>query len=109
MLPEIPSTIALAGGAGGSIFCGSHHGTGLQAVTIFVLDGVLLVVEHGIQAFVQMRDVVAAVEVVIDKHFPVAMNVEGSAVEVVQLADAEGRNALDETAEKFGERGCAVL
>ena len=82
---------------------GSDHGAGLQTVTIFVLDGVLLVVENGIQTLVQMRDMIATVEIIIDKNFPVAMDVEGPAVEVVKFADAKRRNALDQTSEEFGE------
>jgi hypothetical protein len=54
-----------------------------------------------------MRDVVAAVEVVIDEDFPVAIDVVSAAVEIVQFADAERGDALDEAAEKFGER-CGV-
>src|SRR6266478_5940552 len=56
-----------------------------------------------------MRNVVTAVEVVVDKHFPVAMDVVSAPVKVAQFADAEGRDALDETAKKFGERRRLVV
>src|SRR6185312_8569051 len=55
-------------------------------------------------AFMQMRNVVSAVEVVIHKDFPVAVYVISAAVEVVQLADAERRHALDQAAEEAVER-----
>jgi predicted amino acid racemase len=51
-----------------------------------------------------MRNVVTAVEKIVDKHLPVAMDVVGSPVKVVELADAERSDALNEAAEKFGER-----
>ena len=48
ILPEIPGTIAFPRRSRGGIFVGSHHRAGLQAKTIFVFDGVLLVIEHGV-------------------------------------------------------------
>src|ERR1035437_462637 len=44
---------------------------------------------------------ISAIQVVIDVDLPVAVNVIGPAVEVVQLADAQRHNALDQTAEKL--------
>ena len=102
MLPEIPGAVAFADSSGGGILVGGNHRAGLQAITVFVLDGVLLVIEDRVQSFMQMRNVIAAVEIVIDEDFPVAMNVVGPAVEVVEFADAERRDALDQAAEKFG-------
>ena len=87
ILPEIPGAVAFAGGTCRGVFIRGNHRTGLQTVTIFVFDGVLLVIENGIQSLVQMRHVIAAVEIVVDEDLPIAMNVIGSAVEEVQLAD----------------------
>ena len=81
----------------------------MQAVTVFRLDGVLLVIEHGAQAFVKVRDVIAAVEIIVDEYFPVAMNVVGAAIEVTELTYAKRRNASREAADKFGERWRAVI
>ncbi len=92
ILPEIPGAVTFARGSGGGILAGSDHRTRLQAVTVFVLDGVLLVIEDGIQSFVQMRHVISAVEIVVDKNLPVAMNVVDAAIEVVKFADAERRD-----------------
>src|SRR5947208_10081849 len=75
ILPEVPGSIALAGRAGRGISIGRNHGTCLQAIPILVLNGVFLVIENRIQSLMQMRNVVAAIEIVIDKDFPIAMNV----------------------------------
>ena len=109
MLPEIPGAVAFASGSGGGVRVGRDHGARLETVTVFVLDGVLLVIENRVQAFVEMRDVVATVEVVIDENFPVAIDVVGAAVEVVEFADAQGGHAAYQAAEKFGERGGVVV
>src|ERR1700728_4437391 len=57
----------------------------------------------------KMRDVVAAVKIVIDKDLPVAMDVVGAAVEVVKLADGERRDALYESSERCGERRRVII
>ena len=74
------------------------HRTRLQAVAIFILDGVLLVVENAVQSLVQVGHVVAAVEIVVDKDFPVAGDVVDPAIEVMQLGKPERRAALHQTA-----------
>src|ERR1035441_6939953 len=51
-----------------------------------------------------MGHVISAVEVIIDVDLPVAMYVVAPPVEVVQLADSEGRNALGEAAEELLQR-----
>src|SRR5580700_5134457 len=56
-----------------------------------------------------MGNVITTVEVVIDEDLPVAMNIVGSAIEVVQFADAERCKSLDKTAEKIGERHGVVV
>ena len=94
ILPEIPGAIAFARRTGGGIFVGGNHRARLQAVTIFVFDGVLLIVEHGAQPLVQVGDMVSAIKIIIDVHLPVALNVVGSAIEIVELADAKRRDAF---------------
>jgi hypothetical protein len=74
----------------------------LQAVTVLVFDGVLLVIEDRAQTFVKMGNVIAAVEIVIDVDLPVAVNFVAAAVEVVKFSDGEGCDAIDEAAEKSG-------
>src|SRR5438105_13921153 len=72
ILPEVPGAVALANRAGSGVLGGRHHRAGLQAIPVFILDGVLLVIEHAVEPLVQMRYVVAAVEVIVNEDFPVA-------------------------------------
>src|SRR5579884_3067557 len=51
-----------------------------------------------------MRNVISAIEIVIDKDFPVAVYVIGAAIEKMELADAERRDALYQSAKEFMER-----
>ena len=104
MLPKVPGAIAFADGASGGILFRNDHRTGLQTIAVFVLDGVLLVIEHRVQSLVQVGNVIATVEIVIHEHFPVAGNVVGAPIKVVQFRDAQWRNAPNETAEKFCKR-----
>src|ERR1700744_5386855 len=109
MLPEIPGMIAFACGSGGGIFRRTNHRAGLKTITVFVLDRVLLVVENRIQTFVQVRHVVAAIEIVIDEDLPVAMDVESASIEIVKFADTQRSNPLNQAAEKFGKRSCIIV
>jgi len=47
----------------------------LHTIAVFVFYGVLLIVENTVKTFVQMRNVVAAIEIVVDEHLPIAGNV----------------------------------
>ena len=47
ILPEVPGAIAPSRCSGRCIFVGRNHWTRLQAITILVFDGVLLVIENG--------------------------------------------------------------
>jgi hypothetical protein len=49
----------------------------------------------------EMRNVITTVEVIVDINFPVAIDIVGAAVKVMELGDAEGGDALDEASEKF--------
>src|SRR5580692_7104157 len=51
-----------------------------------------------------MRHVISAVEKIIDKHLPVAMNVVDVRGEVMQLAHAERSNSLHQPAKKITQR-----
>src|SRR5882762_1171405 len=106
ILPEVPSAIAFASSAGSSVFIGGHHRARLQAVPVFVFDGVLLVIENAAEGLVQVRNVVATIKIIVDEDLPVACNVVDLAVKEVQLAKAERLAALhqstQETAQWFG-------
>src|SRR5258708_30738733 len=57
----------------------------------------------------KVRDVIPAVEIIVDEDLPVAIDVVGAAIEVMQIADAEESDALGESAEKLGQgRGVIV-
>src|SRR5712692_4606359 len=101
ILPEIPSAVPSARGAGCRILLRCHHRARLEAVPVLDLDGVLLVVENAVQAFVEMRNVISAVEVIIDEHLPVAMNVVHPTIKMMQLTDAQGRDTLHQSSEKL--------
>src|SRR6267154_4138872 len=51
-----------------------------------------------------MRNVISAVEIIVDKDLPVAMNVVRGAGEEVKLADAKRPDPLDQSSEKFLKR-----
>ena len=71
--PEVERAVAPAHRAGrASAPCGDDRAR-LQAVALAVLDRVAAVVEDAVQALVQVRHVVAAVEVVVDEDLPVAV------------------------------------
>ena len=76
----------------------------MQAVVLAVFDGVVAVIEDTVEPFVQMRNVVAAVEVVVDVDFPVA--VEGVLLARVEVKgfEIEGGYAFDQIAEEIMQR-----
>ena len=45
----------------------------MDAEAVHVLDRVILVVEDAVQPFVHVRHVIAAIEKIVDVHFPVAI------------------------------------
>ena len=98
ILPEVPGPITLPRCGSCSVFGSRHHRAGLQAIAVFVLNGVLLVIQDAVQAFMQMRNVVAPIQVIVDENFPVAMNVIHSAIEVMQLAQSQRRHAFHQSA-----------
>src|SRR5579864_5730432 len=47
---------------------------------------------------------VSAIQIIVDVYLPVAMNVISSAIEIVELADAERSDALHQATEKLLQR-----
>src|SRR5207248_1820791 len=81
------------------------NGTGLQAEALAILDGVLLVIQNAVQAFMQMRDVIAAIEIVIYENLPVALDdplAAAGKMQRIQFQRLETRNQL---AKIFLQRG----
>jgi hypothetical protein len=58
-------------------------------MALAVFDRVVAVVENAVETFVQVRDVVATVEVVIDEYFPVAVEVIMSPLEPVKSREIQ--------------------
>src|SRR5215471_12305698 len=73
-------------------------------MAVLVLDRVLLVVENRAKALMQVRDVISAVEIVIDIHLPVTVDVVSAALEKMKVADAERSDSLHQTAQEFAQR-----
>src|SRR5262249_7917857 len=53
-----------------------------------------------------MWHVISAIEIVVDEHFPVAVNVIASTLEEMEFFDAKRSHALDQPAEKLLQRRC---
>ena len=77
----------------------------MHRVTVIVLDGVMSVVDDAVQTFVHVGNVIAAIEIVIDEHLPIALDSVGAALEKLKLSELEGPYALDQAAEKDVEAG----
>src|ERR1700694_6120524 len=86
MQPEIPGPVTPPRRARGRMLVRSDHRTRLQTISVFILDRVLLVVQNGIKSLMQMRYVISAVQIVIDKYLPVTMDVVRLAGIVMQFA-----------------------
>jgi hypothetical protein len=77
----------------------------LQAKTLTGFDRVIAVVQHAVQAAVDMRHVIAAIEIIIDEDFPVAVKRVTAALEPVQLFKVQAFKTVKEIlAEKIFER-----
>jgi hypothetical protein len=63
---------------------------GLQAEALADGDGVLAVVEDAVEPLVQVRHVIAAVEIVVDEHLPVAVQRVAAALHPAQSIEPQG-------------------
>jgi hypothetical protein len=108
--PEIERT-ALAGG--GDVFFGFGAGSeraGLKARALEVFDGVAGVLDDARETFVGVRNVVAAVEIIVDVDLPVALEGVNAAVEKFEfLGELKRCDEFGNFAEKAVKRsGFAV-
>src|SRR6266404_4010457 len=85
MQPEIPGPVTLPRRARGGMLVRTNHRTRLQAISVLILDRVLLVIQNRIKSFMQMRYVISAIQIVIHKYFPVTIDVVSLAGIVMQL------------------------
>src|SRR5579875_2661694 len=106
ILPKIVSAVTLACGGGISVgaWMGGFHRAGLQRIAVFVFDGVIRVVEDTVQALVQMRDVIAAIEIVIHIYFPVAIEIVDAALEKMEIAQLERLYTSGQPTQKIAQR-----
>ena len=75
--------------------------TGLQAETLACFDPVISVTEDAVEIFVKLRHVVATVEIVIDEHFPVAIEGVVPSFKPVKMVDAQIRDAFERNVSGF--------
>jgi len=108
--PEVEG-MTLAGGADGRIeSAGRVERTGLQAGALEIFDGVFGVLDDAAEAFVGVRDVVAAIEIIVHIHFPVAVQCVNAAIKEVELfAELERRDEFGNFAEEFLKRRGVAL
>src|SRR5687767_13819944 len=103
--PVIERAIALSHSAGLGFGAVADDRAPLQTMTLAVLDHVLAVIEHAVETFVQVRNVITAVEVVVDKHFPVAVEVVMTALEPMQCAKLQPSDLINEVSAKKAFHG----
>src|SRR5262249_20637502 len=75
---------------------GRYHRTPLQRKTIAVFNHVLAVIENAIEPFVEMRNVIPSVEVVVDEDLPVAVQVITTTFEPMELSKIRRADLVDE-------------
>src|SRR5206468_4304284 len=74
---------------------GGFDRAGLQAEARAVGDRIGSVIQNAVEPLVQIRDVVAAVKVVVNENLPVAVDDPLAASGKVQLIEAQGLERLD--------------
>src|SRR5688500_11708166 len=92
--PVVKSAVAFSDGSGLCYSAFSHNRAPLQTVARAVFDHVVAVVEHAIQTFVQVGHVITAIEIVVDKDFPVAVEAVVAALEPGKIRDRYPPNLL---------------
>src|SRR5581483_5653963 len=83
--PKVESAALARGGDVGFGFFAGRKRAGLEAGALEIFDGVAGVLDDAGKTFVGVGDVVAAVEIVVHVHFPVAVERVDAAVEKLQF------------------------
>src|SRR5581483_11640870 len=104
ILPEVPGAVSLSSVRDACVGRLGDYRTGLQAISVFIFDRVLLVIEHAVEPFVQMRDVVSAVQVIVNEHLPITRDIVCPRREISEVCESERSNSPDQTAQKVRER-----
>ena len=96
--PVVPRTLACSDGTyfisggrqpGAKRLLRANHRARLKTEARAILNRVVAVIEHAIETFVQVRDVVTAVEIIIDKYFPVALDDVRSSLKPVKIPETK--------------------
>ena len=80
---------------GNVIIVAPGHRTRLEAEVLAVFNTVIVVFENAVEAFVQVRHVIAAVEIIIDKDFPVAVESVATALDPMKIAEMQLLKLID--------------
>ena len=91
-------------------FCAGAERARLQARALEILDGITGVFNDAAESFVRVRNVIAAVEIIVHVHFPIALQRVDAATEILEfLGQLERRDQFRNFAEKILQRaGFAV-
>src|SRR5688500_10642766 len=96
MNPVIQRALAFPHRASLSFGAFSNDRAPLQTIAFPVFDHVITVIEHTVKAFVQVRHVIAAVKIVVDKNFPVAIKTVMPPLEPMQVVQLKSGHLLNE-------------
>ena len=90
--PEIECALAFADFGGFTFAYIWHDRARLHTKTLASFDLVVAVIENAVQAAVNMRHVIAAVEIIVDEDFPVAVDSIVAAFEPLNRSRFKGSN-----------------
>src|SRR4030095_3643767 len=93
--PVVQSAISCANGTRLRLSAFTYKWTPLQTEVFAVLDQVVAVVKHAIEAFVQVRDVITTVEVIVDEHFPITLKLVVSPLKPMKIVKLEWTDLLN--------------
>ena len=71
------------------ILIGTDHRTRLQAEVFAIFNRVAAVVEHAVETFVQVRHVIAAVKIIVDEDFPVAVQTVATPLDPMKILKSQ--------------------
>src|SRR6185369_3495214 len=83
--PIVERAVACSDCTGLRFRAGADDRAPLQTMVRAVFDRVVAVVEYAVETLVQIRYVITAVEIVVDKHFPVTVKMIMTPLEPVQI------------------------
>ena len=94
--PVVERPVSFSDGAGFEFGANADDGTRLQTESPAVLDRVIAVVKHTVEPFVEVRNVITTVEIVIDEDFPVAVELVMTPFHPMELPESERSNLINQ-------------